>query len=298
MKSTTWWSAVALLWTVSACGAAPEAAQVPPATMADEAPRPAVLTHSAYSKDATGSLSEAELQEVLKTPIDLQFPARVGVVPLAKPFEPGEPVSIATRTTAARHLAEALVGSPQFSHVSDISTDLPKTGGIEGLRLLASRYRLRYLLLYSERFEDDTHLNGWAWLYPTIIGMFIAPGVTVESKGLAQVDLLDVRTGTILFTVVEPMHVSEQEWMIGAARAHGKAQGDAAARAASHLAQRVTSQANALVAFAERGHRHKTRIVPAPIVADPPPTPAQRVVAQSPPPPVAATAVEPPPVAR
>ena len=129
------------------------------------------------------------------------------MVPLAEAFDPHAPVSIGTRSVAARDLATALSGGPHYSHVSDVSTELPNTGGIEGLRLIAARYRLRYLLLYSERFQDSTHLNGWAWLYPTVIGMFVAPGVTVESSGLVQADLLDVRTGTILFSVVEPMEV-------------------------------------------------------------------------------------------
>ena len=51
-----------------------------------------------------------------------------------------------------------------------------------------------------------------------MIGMFISPGVTVQSRGLAQADLLDVRTGTILFSVVQPMSVSSKQLMIGAGR--------------------------------------------------------------------------------
>jgi hypothetical protein len=153
--------------------------------------------------------------------------------------------------------------------VSDISTDLPNGGGLEGLRVIAARYRLRYLLLYSERFEDATHLNGWAWLYPTVIGMFIAPGVTVKSYGIAQADLLDVRTGTILFSVVQPMGTDSNELMIGAARSHREEQASAAAGAAKALAKRITSQTNALVAYADQSAvgkgRPRTRILPAPV---------------------------------
>jgi rhombotail lipoprotein len=218
---------------------------------------------------------------VLEAPIDLQFPARVGVVPLAEPFNPQGNVSIATRSTASRDLAVSLIGTAHYSHVSDISTELPNGGGIEGLRVIAARYRLRYLLLYSERFEDSTHLNGWAWLYPTILGMFVAPGVTVQSRGLAQADLLDVRTGTILFSVVEPMSVSEKEWMIGAGRSHRDLQVQAASKAAKRLAKRVTAQTNQIIAFAEeasKGERTvKPRILPAPVLAAQPASPAQPV---------------------
>ncbi len=82
--------------------------------------------------------------------------------------------------------------------------------------------------------------------------MFAAPGVTVESSGLVQADLLDVRTGTILFSVVEPMAVHGKEWMIGAGRSHRELQGEAASAAAKKLARRVAEQTNALVAYAER----------------------------------------------
>lgn len=256
------------------CGAAPHDAAMPTmAVAAADAPaRPAVLTHSYFAKDSSGSLSEVDLQKVLESPIDLQFPARVGVVPLAKPFDPGEEVSIATRSVASRDLSRALVGHPYYSHVSDISTDLPNSGGLEGLRVIAARYRLRYLILYSERFEDSTHLNGWAWLYPTLIGMFVAPGITVQSAGIAQADLLDVRTGTILFSVVQPMGVSETSLMIGSDRTHQEHQRKEATRAARSLAKLVAARTNELIAWADKaalgGEVAKTRILPAPVIKD------------------------------
>lgn len=262
-------SALPLFALAAGCGAAPSHAARSADSARAPAAAPTVLSRSLFAKDTSGALSENDLQNVLETPVDLQFPARVGVVPLAHPFDPSGPVTVATRSIAARSLASTLVGAPYFSHVSDVSTDLPNVGGIEGLRTLAARYRLRYLLLYSETFEDETHLNGWAWLYPTVIGMFISPGVTVKSQGIAQADLLDVRTGTILFSVVEPMVVSEVELMVGAGRSHRELQEIAASTAAKTLAKRVSLQTNALVAFADASSRGeggpRTRILPSPI---------------------------------
>ena len=105
--------------------------------------------------------------------------------------------------------------------------------------------------------------------------MFVAPGVTVESRGFVQADLLDVRTGTILFSVVEPMAVRGKEWMIGAGRSHEELQGEATAAAVKRLSRRVADQTNALVAYAERmgspeATQAKVRIIPAPVVADAP----------------------------
>lgn len=252
------------------CGAASPGMEpaAPSQAQAAAAPMPAPIDHSMFSKDSSGSLSEGDLQKILEAPLDLEFPARVGVVPLAKPFDPGGEVTIATRSTASRDLSRALVGNPYFSHVSDVSTELPNTGGLEGLRVIAARYRMRYLLLYTERFVDDTHLNGWAWLYPTIIGMFAAPGVTVASKGILQADLFDVRTGTILFSVVQPIEVKEKEQMIGAARAHQEHQAKAAQEAAKGLAKLVSRQVNELVAAADDASKteRKVHMLPPPVL--------------------------------
>jgi hypothetical protein len=272
-----------LLPLVVGCASTPPMAAAPPPAAPAAQAAPAPLDRSYYARDTTGALSESDLQHVLEAPIDLQFPARVGVVPLAKPFDAEGRASLGTRSVASRDFAAALMGNPHFSHVSDVSTDLPNAGGIEGLRVLAARYRMRYLLLYTERFEDVTHANGLAALYPTVIGMFVAPGVTVESHGLAQADLLDVRTGTVLFSVVEPIHVRSMELMIGAARAHRELQAKAAAEAAKRLAKRVAIQTNQIVAYADEmsspgaRERHPTRLLPAPVLATKAPDPAQPV---------------------
>lgn len=239
------------------------------APSAKAAAPPPVLTHSLYTKDPNGALSEGDLQTILSSAIDLQLPARVGVVPLSEPYNPKATVSITARNVAARDFAAGISGSKWYSQVSDVSTDLPNVGGLEGLRVIAARYRVRYLMLFSQRFDDATHLNGWAWTYPTIVGMFVAPGVTVESNGMVQADLLDVRTGTILFTAVEPVHVKGTEWMIGAARAHRASQDAAAAAGAKILAKRVLGETEALVRFADNyaQEKAKVRILPSPVQA-------------------------------
>lgn len=256
----------------------------PPARVApraEQAIAPAPLSRSLYARDASGALSEDDMQHVLESPIDLQFPARVGVVPLSRPFDAHGKPTLAVRGVASRDLALALAADPSFSHVSDVSTELPNAGGIEGLRVIAARYRLRYLLLYTERFEDDTHLNGLAWLYPTLLGVFVSPGVTVESHGLVQADLLDVRTGTVLFSVVEPMHVSSKEFAVGAARAHRTLQARAASEAARRLAKSVTFQTHQMLAYAD-AHAHAAtqkraqRLLPAPVSGERP-APTQAV---------------------
>jgi rhombotail lipoprotein len=254
---------------LTGCAAAPmPAAPGAPAVAAAAPAEPQVLDRSYYAKDASGSIGEADLQRVLSTPIDLAFPARVGVVPVARPFASEGDVGVEARATASLHLAEKLRGFGAFSHVSDVSTELPNVGGIEGLRAIAARYRLRYLVLVSQRIEDDTHVNGWAALYPTIIGIFVTPSVTVSSRGLLQADLLDVRTGTVLASVVEPMSVDSQTFAIGADRQHAREQSKAARVAAERLAARLKIQTNELLAHADRASSDeelRARILPAPV---------------------------------
>lgn len=229
---------------------------MPVAMAAPAAPpaAPEVLSRSLFN--ANGAVSEDDLQKVLSTGIDLAFPARVGVLPVAQSFSAGGDVSVSLRTVSSRDFAKSLSKSPAFSQVSNISTDLPSQGGIEGLRAIAARYRLRYIVLYSERFEDDTHVNGWAAFYPTIIGIFITPSVTLSSTGVAEADLIDVRTGTILASAIQPLHVDEVTFAVGSGRELREAQHDVAAAAAPDLALDLAAQTGAIVAYAEEARKH------------------------------------------
>ncbi len=255
---------VALGTLAAGCGASNANA---PMAREPSAPPPApVLTRSLYGPG--GSLTEGDLQTSLASAIDLQLPARLGIVPLGASFEPKGAVPTRVRRVATAALGKSLLGSEFFTQISDVDVDLPNVGGIDGLRAIAARYRVRYLLLYTQRFEDSTHLNGWAWTYATVVGMFVVPGVTVESNGFAQATLLDVRTGTVLFSVAEPLHVKSKELMIGAARAHEEEQDDAAAAAAPALAKRVLAQTGALVELARNAQQStpKTLYLPPPVV--------------------------------
>lgn len=236
-----------------------------PAAIAQTASVP-ILNRSVFAHD--GSISEADLQRSLASGIDLQFPARLGVVPMVGTFNAGETKTpIHVRNVASGLLAPRLAKSGWFRQVSNIESDLPNAGGIEGLRAIAARYRLRYLLLYSQRFDDASHLNNWAWTYPTVVGLFAAPGLTVESRGVVQADLLDARTGTVLFTVAEPVHANSVSWLIGAGRTQEQEEGAAVEKAIPLLADRVLKQTQALIAMADQAERERpvAKYLPPPV---------------------------------
>jgi hypothetical protein len=80
---------LALFSLLTACGGARMegvAPTAPPPSAAN------ALTTSVFAKDSSGALTEGDLQKVLSSPIDLELPARVGVVPLDEPFDPRGPV--------------------------------------------------------------------------------------------------------------------------------------------------------------------------------------------------------------
>ena len=158
-----------------------------------------MLEENHFVRDRMG-VGETELRQILAAPVFLEEHARIGVLPVRTGYAPddGVPVEAAPAT-----LTDALEGSGLFDLASEISTDWPATSGTAGLRELAARYRTEYVLLYRHRFADATRANGFAAGFITLLGAFFLPGTTIESAGVLEATLFDVKTGTILFTVHE-----------------------------------------------------------------------------------------------
>ena len=165
-----------------------------------ELPGPAaVLEDNHFSRDRM-AVGEPELRQILAAPVFLEEHARIGVLPVATGYAPDETVPV---EAAPATLTDALDASGLFDLASEISADWPTTTGTAGLRELAARYRTEYVLLYRHRFADATRANGFAAGFVTLIGAFFLPGTTIESAGVLEATLFDVKTGTILFTVHE-----------------------------------------------------------------------------------------------
>jgi len=192
---------------------APLAAEMAPMSFSTESvgdgatPAPPILTENRFSRDNSGSISEEALREVLASPVFLEEKARVGIVPVQGSYALDMDVPLPAVTAA---LAEALDTSGEFELASEVSTDFPVDRGISGLRELAARYRCDYLLIYRHRFVDDAYMNPVAWGYLTVLGALVLPGHTLESAGVLEATLFDVKTGTLLFTVNERVHARER----------------------------------------------------------------------------------------
>lgn len=175
-------------------------------SMGEPAPPP-ILTENHFTRDRAGSISEDALREVLAAPVFLEEKARVGIVPVQGSYALDTEVPLPGVPAA---LAEVLDASGEFELASEVSTDFPVDRGISGLRELAARYRCDYLLIYRHRFVDASYMNKAAWSYLTVVGALFVPGNTIESAGVLEATLFDVKTGTLLFTVNERVHGQER----------------------------------------------------------------------------------------
>jgi hypothetical protein len=238
----------ALVLAAAATGCASGPSKISPDTVAYEAPAPAPapppapLDRSLFAPIGSSRLSEAEIGRILDAPIDMRLPSRVGVAALGAAFTPGAPATLEEGVAAARVLSEALENTGYVTVASEVSPQLPTGGGVEGLRELAARYRSPYLLLYTERFEDRTEMNGWGALWPTVIGGLLSPNRTLEGQGVLEASLLDIRSGTLLFTVQEQVHFREKHLPFGAETAWKELRRDTAAEGAKKLAARVVEK--------------------------------------------------------
>jgi hypothetical protein len=192
---------LAVFAVLSGCAASRGAmrAELPPLQLESAAPAPQILTEDHFTQDRS-SITEAELKTILAAPVFLEETARVGVVPVAGRYELDAEVPTLSVPAA---LAESLEASNLFEASSEVSTDWPAERGVAGLREIAARYRTEYLVLYRQRFVDQSYVNPWAVGYATVVGAFFLPANTLEAAGVLEATLFDVKTGTILFTVYE-----------------------------------------------------------------------------------------------
>jgi hypothetical protein len=212
---------------------------------AEPAAAPAPLTKDHFRRDGAGSISEEDLRTVLAAPVFLEANARIGVVPVANRYEPDPDLPLAGVPGV---LGEVLTESGLFELATEVSTDWPADRGISGLRELAARYRAEYLLLYRQRFVDDTYTNAWALMWLTVVGGLVVPHETMEIAGVVEATLFDVRTGTLLFTVYERVHQVSDENVWQNDRKRKALKRALLDQAAGRLADRVVEKARLLAA--------------------------------------------------
>lgn len=233
-----------LIPALSACGMSqpPLRAELP-ALQLKQAPAPLQKDH--FKGDESHVVSEQALARILDAPVFLERGARVGVLPVANGYKVDRDLPLAG---VPDEVSSAMQRSALFEVTTEISTDWPADSGVPGLRELAARYRCEYLLLYRHRFVDRSWVNGYGALIPTVIGPLFAPIHTLETAGILEATLFDVRTGTLLFTVYERVseRVDENVWQNDRKRRELKER--LVGEAATKLADRVLGKTRRLAA--------------------------------------------------
>jgi rhombotail lipoprotein len=213
----------------------------------------AALTRSLFEKPLDrANLSEDVIQRIVNAPIDPEFPSRAGVVLLSKPFTRSAYASLEPGDEAPQVLARELERSQHFVMVSDISPYLAEGQHVESLRELATRYRLKYLVVLNTRFVDRSRVNRWGWGWLTLVGIPFLPAYSLRTQGLMEATLLDVRTGTFLFTTQVQIKANDRTTPFGTDEKLADLQRDASRRAARELGRAFLGKCNRLVSEASR----------------------------------------------
>jgi len=171
------------------------------ARVAAEAPvAPAPLDRSVFDKSPNGALTEDNLQRILATPIELDLPSRVGVLPISTAKDWRGPGPDHGVPPGVANFVETLRRDSAFSLVTQTMVIPSGALGMEALREIAARYRLRYLMLYREVLAKKTRFSPWAAGYATVIGALFLPGQKQEVYGYIEASMFDVKTGLLMFT--------------------------------------------------------------------------------------------------
>lgn len=239
---------------LAGCASAPlfQARELAPSPPRGEA-APAPLTQSLFAKPLDrDNLSEEVIQRVLGAPVEPEFPARAGVVVLDAPFTRRAYASLDPGDEAPQVLAREIERSRHFVMVSDISPYLANGQHIESLRELATRYRLKYLVVLNTRYVDRSSYNHWGWGWLTLLAIPFLPAYTLQTAGLMEATLMDVRTGTFLFTTQIHLQARDRVTPFRTESKLGALQREASRRAAELLARRFLAKCNRLVAEVAR----------------------------------------------
>ncbi len=200
------------LFTLACAGAGANYSSAPTAaTQARPSAETAALQRSLFARDPGGQLTEEKLQEILGRPLELDLPARVGVLPVVAAEDwrgPGPSYEMAPAGLAI--FSKTLPSDEAFTLVSEMLPIPSGALGMEALRQIAARYKLRYVVLYRENMTRKRRTNAWSLGYATLVGALFLPGTTLEVDGYVEASLFDVKTGLLLFTVRRRVHADRK----------------------------------------------------------------------------------------
>jgi hypothetical protein len=201
-----------VLFTVAGCASRPQmaSARMAEAPMAAQPASPPPLDRSLFARDPQGQLTEENLQKILAAPIELDLPARVGVIPVITATDWRGPSPDFHVPAGVAPFVRKLRGAEPFSLITEMMPIPSGSLGMEALREMAARYRLRYVILYREVIAKKKKANRWAVGYATAVGALFLPGQQHEVYGYIEATMFDVKTGTLMFTTRRAVQASKR----------------------------------------------------------------------------------------
>jgi hypothetical protein len=236
---------------------------------------PPPLERSLFAKDPNGALTEDQIQTILAAPIEIDLPARVGVMPILTATDWRGPSPDYDRVPAGvAPFVTKLRKARPFTLVTEIMPIPSGALGMEALREVAARYRLRYLVLYREVLTRKRGYNKWAWGYATGIGALFLPGREHEVFGYIEATMFDIKTGVLMFTSRRSVQGSRSANNWDGASKIAKLESKLVGRFAPDLAVDVDTDLARYARAAEIENERKTRLAgaPAPIATEPDPS--------------------------
>jgi hypothetical protein len=197
-------AALLLVCLASGCAAGAHYASkaMPSAVAASEAEgAPPPLDQSLFARNPDGTIAEEDLQKIIDSPIELELPARIGVLPVMTAQDWRGPSPDYAVPTGVSEFVKKMRASDLYTLVTEIMPIPSGALGMEALRAMAVRYRLRYVVLYREVYARQERSNGWAWGYVSGLGALFLPGETLRVGGYLEASMFDVKTGLLMFTV-------------------------------------------------------------------------------------------------
>src|SRR5512144_2986182 len=118
----------------AACGGANKMASAPMTQAAVEQAPPPPLDRSVFARDPHGALTEEALQKILASPIELELPARVGVLPAVTATDWRGPGPDHRVPAGVAPFVDKLLEDPAFSLVTQTMVIPSGALGMEALR--------------------------------------------------------------------------------------------------------------------------------------------------------------------
>jgi hypothetical protein len=159
---------------------------------------------------------------------------------------------LALRAKTSGYMKDALEKSGIFQSVDFLPEMLLPAGrraDLKTVRVAAARAQADGVLIYTTEAGYDYKANGWAILYPTLIGLAVAPGSDLSSIAISKAVLLDVHTGYI-YAVLESYAEQSQSGAWAGLDWEGQ-EFDVRAKSVQSLADETAAKAKALAAGRE-----------------------------------------------